>query len=444
MNKRLIILLGLAALTWVLATTLPLGKKDADPAAALTWPPDLGKASALTLTARGQDTVITRKDGAARVRLAGTNATRRADKAKVQALLDFVAGHKPKRVLGPLAPDQAETYGLKTPSARLAVGEPAFELSLGGTNPTGDGVYAVSSAARDTLLLLDAGYKNQLAHSPEDFLDLRLLDFKDEAVTAARMAPGKEPLAGRDPDGFVLEKAKDSFAFAAPEALKALKVSPQAVRAWLRDLSQAKAAAVEPVALPTSGPVFTLEIAVKDGPAQTLTLYRDLKRPKVYIANSTFQPGRLRLEEEQLARLAPRVFDLRDRAIIALDTAKVDGFAILQDNRSLKAKKAQAGWTDAQSGKPITGIDMTLWRLIDLKFETEPREGLPSGADSDMVWRLTDKDGKDLAVATFFSDPALPPGRCWVKIGEKDQLFQISDQILKDLQGLLPAKAAGN
>ena len=219
-------------------------------------------------------------------------------------------------------------------------------------------MYAVSSAAQDTLLLLDAGYKAQLAHAPEDFLDLRLLDFQDEAVTAVRMAPGKEPLAGRDPGGFVLEKSKDAFAFAAPEALKALKVSPQAVRTWLRDLSQAKAATVEPVALPVSGPVFTLELGLKDGPAQTLTLYRDVKRPKVYIANSTFQPGRLRLEEEQLARLAPRVFDLRDRSIIALDTAKVDGFAIIQDNRSLKAKKAQAGWTEAQSGKPITGIDM--------------------------------------------------------------------------------------
>jgi hypothetical protein len=54
-----------------------------------------------------------------------------------------------------------------------------------------------------------------------------------------------------------------------------------------------------------------------------------------------------------------------------------------------------------------------------------------------MRCRLLDGEGNDLKDVTFYADPQLPQGQCWMKNGD-GMYYPVSARLLKDLQGMFP------
>ena len=84
--------------------------------------------------------------------------------------------------------------------------------------------------------------------------------------------------------------------------------------------------------------------------------------------------------------------------------------------------------------------DMTLWRLKELRFEDEPVARLGYPAAQRLVLDLLGGDGKVLSSFSFFTDPRLPADQCWLKVGTEEMYYPVSNQLLEDVQGYLPAR----
>lgn len=91
--------------------------------------------------------------------------------------------------------------------------------------------------------------------------------------------------------------------------------------------------------------------------------------------------------------------------------------------------------------KDIPGIDMSLWRFTELQFEALPLNSLPASAVQLMYCKLVDSDGEKLTELTFYADPKLPQGQCWMKNGGQ-MYYPVSSRLLKDLQGLFPVQGS--
>ncbi|HBR06052.1 MAG TPA: hypothetical protein DD766_02915, partial [Desulfovibrio sp.] len=109
-------------------------------------------------------------------------------------------------------------------------------------------------------------------------------------------------------------------------------------------------------------------------------------------------------------------------------------------DQSVRLEKTQDGWLDAASGKLLRGIDMALWRLTNVKFEAGVAAALPKTAVPAMTCEILEKTGTSLVVLRFFTDSDQQAGLCWLEADNSGAYYPVSDQLLKDLQGLFPLK----
>ena len=104
--------------------------------------------------------------------------------------------------------------------------------------------------------------------------------------------------------------------------------------------------------------------------------------------------------------------------------------------------EAGGGWRFRGEKKDIPGIDMSLWRFTELQFEALPLNNLPDTAVKLMYCKLMDTEGEKLTELTFYADPRLPQGQCWMKNGG-GMYYPVSSRLVKDLQGMFPISSAG-
>ncbi|MFW5838145.1 MAG: DUF4340 domain-containing protein, partial [Desulfovibrionaceae bacterium] len=342
----------------------------------------------------------------------------------------------PRRDLGEINDADARTYGLKPPEAVLGVesGQKVV-VELGGLNPSRDGVYATCTLAPNRLLLLDAEYLEHLKRPASHYFDLRLIRAGEQEVESFALSRGGEVM-------WRIQRENGGYRFLLPERLKQFPAAESEARFYLHNLLTMDAGELQlEQGNQSLSPLFSVGVELKGGRKAEVNVFREKAVSGQMVrrlANSTWQPGLFLLSAERVAQLNRTAFDMRQRTIVSVTTAKVTEFTIVHSDQALGAFKNATGWHSRQTKKELLGIDMSLWRLTDLQFEAEPVQQLPATAQTTMTWTLKNSQGEKAARLVFYSDPELPKGRCWLYVDGKNKYYLVSNQLLKDLQGQLP------
>ncbi|MDK2957444.1 MAG: hypothetical protein PWQ57_2942 [Desulfovibrionales bacterium] len=437
MSRRIFILLLAAILVWAGVYALSQRKDKQDVVVDL-WP-EISKDTLRSLKISYKDrnfTLFKDDAGGWRAKVGDAPGQPRVLSDKVDALVDVLSRRKPRRDLGDISSAKARGYGLNPPAAQLHLENGRSEsVMLGNLNPSNDGVYAVCTLAPERLLLLDVDYLDQVKRPAEHYFDMRLIRAGEQEVRSFSLSRGNET-------SWSIEKDDSAFSFRSPQRLRNKAVSTSEARFYLHNLlsTDVDALLLTPVNA-TLTPLFSVSAELDGGRKAQINVFRERqgKGEKIRrFANSTWQPGLFLLGADRVAQLNKTSFDMRQRKIVSMDTAKATNFTIVQSDKALGAFKNATGWHSRDDKKDLLGIDMSLWRLTDLQFEAEPTEQLPATAQPAMTWTLKDDKGEQLARIVFYSDPELPEGRCWLYIDGKSNYYPVSNQLLKDLQGQLP------
>lgn len=367
-----------------------------------------------------------------------------ADPARIEALLTAIAHNRPGQMLDPNSGVDAQSVGFDAPSLRIVLtpagpGAPApVQLTFGNDTPTGAAIYAHSSLAPATVFLLDANVMHLLDKPASHYFDGRLLDVKGEDVQ-------RLTLTGTHGVQWDLERRDENFYFVVPQAMQGTAVTVSEVRLFVHNLTAVTADSIlfTPDKLAQGKPVCVIEAQLAKAPTQRLELYAPLDADMVY-GRSTRHPAGFLLEREKAKQLLRQAYDMQWRGVVSFDSSRVEGARIYQvmNNQTMTVEKAPSGWVESGTGRGIPGIDMSLWRLKEMRFEAEPVSRLGYPAAQRLVLDLLQKDGKVLSSFTFFSDPRLPADQCWLKVGSEEMYYPVASQLLEDIQGYLPARTA--
>ncbi|MGE4298715.1 MAG: DUF4340 domain-containing protein [Desulfovibrionaceae bacterium] len=455
MNKRITLLVLLAAVVWAVVSfwPKPTGRQAPDP----SWPaPTPATLGTIAVNASDGSFVLTHREGAwyagpAPTALDAHPALNRADTAKVEALAAFIGHNKPVRRLGDVPDRLVGEFGLDKPGIDITItGNTAWRLSLGRENPTKDGVYAFSSLERQ-LLLLDAKYRSQLGRGVEYYYDLRLMD-----VPVAEVERVRVDVAGTG--AWEMSRAKDGYVFTEPKEMAEAAVAAREMDEYLNTITTM-----------TAGRFMDTAPALLPAPLATISVWRKgVQKPVVvdmfalepkngdkkgkdgkpaieYAGRSTWQGLLFTLDKERVDKLARAAFTLRERKVADVAIGEVARQRLTRmpnghPGSELWATKADSGWIIESSGRDVVGMDMLMWRLTDLKSEADPVDAQPQSATHALTWELLGADNKPEALFRFYLDPNLPKGRCWLQVGDTERFHPVADKLLEDLQALMPAR----
>ncbi|MBN2141311.1 MAG: DUF4340 domain-containing protein [Desulfovibrionaceae bacterium] len=365
----------------------------------------------------------------------------KADLAKFTALLNFISANRPKRVLGPFARSQAEAFGLAGPGLVLrivGVQGPGkdLEFSLGKENPSGEGVYALSSLTPDILFLLDKSWLRQVDHPMDYYHDLKVFEVAEDQV--ARM--GLKGLEGLD---WEAESRDGKYFFLRPDTVKDNALSEAEVKLYLHNLLSLKASRLES-GRPLPGQAALLEFALwprKSSEPEFLRLFQVPGDETGLLGQSSRQPCLFEVGWDRIRPLVKTAFELKGRSVVSLNLGDIELVRVTYGQEVFEAEKTETGWRERSGKSNVLGIDLTLWRFTELQFEAEPGVRLPTSALWSMTCELQDVQGKVLSLLSFYEDKELPVGQCWLRVGSEDKYYPVSNQLLNDLKGLfLPNK----
>ncbi len=365
-----------------------------------------------------------------------------ADKARIEALLGAISHYRPTQSLGQVPGPELAGYGFAEPTVRvllrpstLGLGE--VLLTFGHEAPTGAAVYAQSSLSAGVVFLLDASILHQIDKPSEHYFDYRMLELP--ADDAQRLT-----VTGASSIQWELERKDDTFVFLRPESLKGSSVSSSEVRLFLHNLSALCADSIltKNDRQPAGRPSFTLDIQTsKATEPLRLEVFPQGETEQVF-GRSTRHPAGFLLERDKARTLFRLAFDMQWRGVITYDSARVQSARIYSvvGNQTLVAENSASGWEDRDHGRMLAGLDLSLWRLKELRFEAEPVAKLGYPAVQRLALDLYTKDAKILTSFIFYSDPRLPPDQCWLKVGAEEMFYPVGNQIIEELQGYLPSR----
>lgn len=366
-----------------------------------------------------------------------------ADRARIEALLSSIAHNPPIQNLGPQNPDEAPSYGFGAPAVRLVIRSGAkalhdVQIILGKETPARAGIYSQCSLQPDNVLVLDASVLHQLDKPAEHYHDLRLLDLRAEEALRLSFTSGTSLV-------WDLERRDDTYVFNAPESLRGSGVSSSEIRLFLHNLSAVSADAMlaRPDRQPSGKPQFSIAIqTVKDKPPLMIEFFPKADGAPVF-GRSSYHPMGFMMDPEKVKGLFRQTFDMQWRGVLGFDTARVERARIFAPggNQTLVVEKTAAGWESKDQGRVVPGIDIALWRLKELRVESEPVSRLVPPVEQKLVCELFAREEKPLAVFVFYVDNRLPAGQCWLKVGQEELFYPVGSQIIDDLLGHLPPRA---
>lgn len=365
-----------------------------------------------------------------------------ADPARIEALLAAISHNRPGQMLEQSAAADNSATGLDAPSVQivltpLSADDREARLTLGHETPTGAALYAHSSLAPESVFLLDASVLHHFDKPAEHYFDTRLLEVRGEDVQRLTLfsAHGVQ---------WDMERKDDTFHFVTPASMQGTTVTASEVRLYVHNLTAIGADVVltKPDRQVTGKPVCSIEMLLPKAAAPLrLELYAPLDADQVY-GRSTRHPSGFLIDREKARNLIRQAYDMQWRGVVNFDSSRVEGARIysVMNNQTLQVDKNPSGWEERDTGRKISGIDMTLWRLKELRFEAEPVSRLGYPAAQRLEFDLLTKDGKVLSSFTFFTDPRLPADQCWLKVGAEEMFYPVTSQLLEDVQGYLPAR----
>jgi len=388
---------------------------------------------------------LTREGSGWVVRLDGVEADALpvpADVARIEALLAAVAHNRPSQMLEQAAGVDAASQGLADATVQLFIKPVSADdrearITLGHETPTGAAIYAHSSLAPAAVFLLDASVLHHFDKPAEHYFDTRLLDVRGEDVQ-------RLTLVGAHSVQWDLERKDDLFHFAAPASMQDTTVTASEVRLYVHNLTAITADVIltRPDRQVSGKAACSIEMLMpKSTVPLRLELFAPLDAEQVY-GRSTRHPAGFLIDREKARSLVRQAYDMQWRGVVNFDSSRVEGARIYStlSNQTLQVDKNPSGWEERDTGRKIPGIDMTLWRLKEMRFESEPVSRLGYPAAQRLEFDLLAKDGKAITSFTFFTDPRLPADQCWLKVGSEEMFYPVSSQLLEDVQGYLPVR----
>jgi hypothetical protein len=331
-------------------------------------------------------------------------ATSPADDAVVGTLVGSLTGAEVQKTLEG-APDDLAKFGLDKPDplVRLVAGdEPLPELRVGRNTTVGGKTY-VRRGDEPAVLLVASAVRAGLDKRVDDLRDKKLLDFKDDAVTKVAITRGDSVVT-------LVRKEKDVWTVD-PGGHPADLTE---VRSYLSSLRSARAVGFADDApadlVPFGLDLPRLRVGVYTGgdtPAQELLLGAEMteKEQKRIYAKRGDRPGVVTLGEWTLRSLDKTPGQLRDKTVLAFDTASVGTITLERsDGQGFVVVRDGAGWK-FEGGGDETPQGAVIQRLLDdvrdlrgAEIASEAATDLaPFGLDAPSLRiALADKDGKDL------------------------------------------------
>ncbi|TIH14105.1 DUF4340 domain-containing protein [Marinifilum sp. JC120] len=435
MLKRFLIFLTLVSIVCG-AFYLSSPKKPVERAEPV-WPVlDKGRVDRLDVCPLGQDcfSLVRRTDGWGVVQH-GWNGTVEADNEKVDSLLGVLAQDKALRFMGDVTEAVPTEYGFETPRIRIAAGGgQELTMIVGAESASGEGFYAFNSKEKGSLFLLGKDFVSRCEFPAEHYYNMHLVSGKTAEVSSISLGHGGS-------FSWTLGRKDGNFLFSFPASLGGKQASSSDVDLFLHSLLAVPAKGiVAEIPDRESRVLLNIEILQPGKKVETLEVFKPGEGENFYFARSSSQNGYLVLSKEHYEQLDKKAFAMQQRNIVSVATGKLGSVRVVQGNQTFTGIKSDKSWVNFEDKKPLLGIDMSLWRLNELKFEAEPAAVLSETSEKVMDLDLLDENGVSVVKVSFFSDPELPDGQCWLSLGDGSGYYPVSDKLLEDLQGQIPLR----
>ncbi len=334
--------------------------------------------------------------------------------------------------------DVQRQYGLEDPGLMLVIRlkDVSAPLSLRFSKDESGRTYGWNSETPDLAFEFVGDVFERLALPTTYFLDTRVFRFNEEQVSQVQLV---QPFGS----SWVVKRGKKGFYFTLPGYLKDKEAAGSELKLYVHALALLRAGGLVLEPEPEGGEkgMAALTIKVWSGGAKepsSVEFFTIEGDPKHFYGRSSWLTVPFLLDAESVSQLVKSAFDVQGRNVFTLDIGQVATFVVTNGDRRYAVVRENAGWRAVGTEKVIPGIDMALWRFTELQFEALPLNNLAATAVKLMHCRLLDRDGKELKEMTFYADPKLPQGQCWMKNGD-GMYYPVSARLLKDLQGLFPA-----
>lgn len=434
--KRLLILIALAAVVWGAFYLMPKEEQEAPAPETGEWKAwDAGEIDSLAVDAQGFSYVLKREGEGFIVALPEESVTPPADIAKIETLADFISGNPPMRRLGRF--DDPATFGLEFPQVAVTLND-AFLLEIGDMNPSKDGVYAEIDNDGE-LVLLAAEYLERLNKNANAYYDLGLTDVQVDDLGGLR-------LQAADGETWEIRMQDGKWAFAAPESLTEAPVSTSDVEVYLHQILNLRAdGLLLGLELPDADPLLELTLLGEAG--------KELDRIRIFamfddgfVGTCKRLPALFSLSGNTMGLLTKSSFSLKDRRIVQLDTGKIMRVDLASGERSATFTKQDGTggtWRSETNGteEEMTGIDMLLWRLTDLKYESDPVDALPEGLSEELTVRIFHDAEVPVKTVTFHASDNGNSESSFLSMDEEGVYYPVADDVRQDYLRLLPPTA---
>ncbi|MCC6806385.1 MAG: DUF4340 domain-containing protein [Deltaproteobacteria bacterium] len=416
------------------------------------------------VTAKGQSfEMIGDGEGDRKWRLTKPVATP-AEKSTVEGLITHFVDMKRKRALEAKSEDVAG-FGLNPPLATVAFkGTDGKEqvFLIGKKNSFDDSVYLMKEGS-DKVLMVPSGITYQTDRDLFAWREKRISIFEEKDVR-------KIDVAVKGAAAYGLEKKGDDWMLTAPIATKADKAQVTTLMSSLRYL-RAKGIALETYDSKDAAkyglqkPELVVTLALGDAMAKTQIAFGSAKgagSAEQYYALVDGQPALYELSEQLLKKFDLKTADLRDKTVLAFDSAQVKKLKLAETGKDFvlaEKKKKEDGsesWEIvAPEQKPAEGskISNLLYKLSNLKAkaitsdkvtpELKKQHGLDPVTKQITLYKADGGEAGILVIGTTTGDTTavFTQGGTRIDAVDKGQLADISFDV-KDYVKPEPTAAA--
>ncbi|QGY41016.1 DUF4340 domain-containing protein [Pseudodesulfovibrio cashew] len=365
----------------------------------------------------------------------------RAIPKKVLGYLVRLSELEPHRSIGGFDRGGPEEYGLDDPDLRIDVTfskAGTVPLSVKMTSDGGGTIFGWNSRSPGLVYEFGSKVVEELGQTVDSFLDTWVLKFDEENVAKIQLV---QPFGS----SWLVEKRKEGYYFALPGYLKDKPASDSALKLYVHSLALLRADHLLMDQMETENRIPALTIRIwtgKDKEPSSVEFFTIADAPEVYLGKSSWLTVPFTLDAQSVGLLVKSAFDVQGRTVIKLDLGTVARLIVAHGENHYAVERGDTGWRLMDRKKDLPGIDMFLWRFTELQFEALPLNNLPDTAVKLMYCKLQDRDGETLKELTFYADPKLPQGQCWMKNGG-GMYYPVSSRLLKDLQGMFPSGKTG-